>query len=60
MKVNIEEYTDDGEDQVVEVHIDRWDTWSMDSRLSLRAYFIHTYVLMLEYSAFVSDKHYTQ
>ena len=34
MKVNIEEYTDDGEDQVVEVHIDRWDTWSMDYTLA--------------------------
>ena len=34
MKVNIQEYTDDGEDQVVEVHIDRWDTWSMDYTLA--------------------------
>jgi len=34
MKVNIENYTDDGEDQVVEVQIDSWDTWSMDHTLS--------------------------
>lgn len=34
MKVNIENYTDDGEDQVVEVHIDPWDTWSMDHTLA--------------------------
>ena len=34
MKVNIEEYTDDGEDQVVEVQIDPWDTWSMDHTLA--------------------------
>ena len=34
MKVNIEKYTDDGEDQVVEVQIDPWDTWSMDHTLA--------------------------
>jgi len=34
MKVNIENYTDDGEDQVVEVQIDPWDTWSMDHTLA--------------------------
>ena len=34
MKVNIEEYTDGGEDQVVEVQIDPWDTWSMDYTLA--------------------------
>ena len=34
MKVNIEEYTDNGEDQKVEVHIDPWDTWSMDHTLA--------------------------
>lgn len=34
MKVNIQEYTDDGEDQVVEVQIDPWDTWSMDHTLA--------------------------
>ena len=34
MKVNIEEYTDDGEDQVVDVQIDPWDTWSMDHTLA--------------------------
>ena len=34
MKVNIEEYTDDGEDQKVEVQIDPWDTWSMDYTLA--------------------------
>ena len=34
MKVNIEEYTDDGVDQVVEVQIDPWDTWSMDYTLA--------------------------
>ena len=34
MKVNIENYTDNGEDQVVEVHIDKWDTWSMDYTLA--------------------------
>jgi hypothetical protein len=34
MKVNIENYTDDGEDQVVEVQIDHWDTWSMDHTLA--------------------------
>lgn len=34
MKVNIENYTDDGEDQVVEVSIDPWDTWSMDYTLA--------------------------
>ena len=34
MKVNIESYTDDGEDQVVEIHIDKWDTWSMDHTLA--------------------------
>ena len=32
MKVNIQEYTDDG--QVVEVEIDPWDTWSMDNTLA--------------------------
>ena len=34
MKVNIENYTDNGEDQVVEVQIDPWDTWSMDHTLA--------------------------
>lgn len=34
MKVNIENYTDDGEDQVVEVQIDPWDIWSMDHTLA--------------------------
>jgi len=34
MKVNIGPYTDDAE-QVVEVHIDKWDTWSMDHTLAL-------------------------
>ena len=34
MKVNIEEYTDGGEDQVVEVQIDPWDTWSIDHTLA--------------------------
>ena len=34
MKVNIKEYTDDGEDQVVEVQIDPWDTWNMDYTLA--------------------------
>tara|TARA_A200000159_G_C7251681_1_gene309048 strand:+ start:526 stop:954 length:429 start_codon:yes stop_codon:yes gene_type:complete len=34
MKVNIEDYTDNGEDQKVEVHIDPWDTWSMDHTLA--------------------------
>jgi len=34
MKVNIEDYTDDGEDQVVEVQIDPWDTWNMDHTLA--------------------------
>ena len=34
MKVNIENYTDDGEDQVVEVQIDPWDTWNMDHTLA--------------------------
>ena len=34
MKVNIAEYTDDGEDQKVEVQIDPWDTWSMDYTLA--------------------------
>ena len=34
MKVNIENYTDDGEDQKIEVHIDKWDTWSMDYTLA--------------------------
>ena len=34
MKVNIEEYTDNGEDQKVEVQIDPWDTWSMDHTLA--------------------------
>lgn len=34
MKVNIEKYTDDSEDQVVEVQIDSWDTWSMDHTLT--------------------------
>ena len=34
MKVNIEEYTDNGEDQKIEVHIDKWDTWSMDYTLA--------------------------
>ena len=33
MKVNIGPYTDDAE-QVVEVHIDKWDTWSMDHTLA--------------------------
>jgi hypothetical protein len=34
MKVNIKEYTDNGEDQKIEVHIDKWDTWSMDHTLA--------------------------
>lgn len=34
MKVNIGPYTDDGEDQKVEVQIDCWDTWSMDYTLA--------------------------
>ena len=34
MKVRIEDYTDDGEDQKVEVQIDPWDTWSMDYTLA--------------------------
>ena len=34
MKVNIENYTDDGEDQKIEVQIDPWDTWSMDHTLA--------------------------
>ena len=34
MKVNIKEYTDNGEDQRIEVHIDKWDTWSMDHTLA--------------------------
>ena len=34
MKVNIENYTDDGEDQKIEVQIDPWDTWSMDYTLA--------------------------
>jgi hypothetical protein len=34
MKVNIEEYTESDEDQVVEVQIDPWDTWSMDYTLA--------------------------
>jgi len=34
MKVNIESYTDNGKDQVVEVQIDPWDTWSMDYTLA--------------------------
>jgi hypothetical protein len=34
MKVNIEEYTDAGEEQKIEVHIDKWDTWNMDYTLA--------------------------
>ena len=34
MKVNIEPYTDDGEEQVVEVTIHDYDTWSMDHTLA--------------------------
>jgi len=34
MKVEIGEYPDDG-DQKIDVHIDKWDTWSMDYTLSL-------------------------
>ena len=34
MKVNIEKYTDNGEDQKVEIQIDPWDTWSMDHTLA--------------------------
>ena len=34
MKVNIEEYTESDGDQVVEVQIDPWDTWSMDYTLA--------------------------
>ena len=34
MKVEIGEYPNNGEDQKVEVHIDKWDTWSMDYTLS--------------------------
>jgi hypothetical protein len=33
MKVEIGEYPDEGE-QKVEVHIDKWDTWSMDYTLA--------------------------
>lgn len=35
MKVNIGEYTDCGEKQEVDVQIDEWDTWSLDSTLAL-------------------------
>ena len=34
MKVVIGDYPNNGEDQKVEVHIDKWDTWSMDYTLS--------------------------
>ena len=34
MKVEIGEYPNNGEDQKVEVHIDKWDTWNMDYTLS--------------------------
>jgi len=34
MKINIENYTNDGEDQKVEVQIDEWDTWNMDHTLA--------------------------
>ena len=33
MKVEIGEYPDNGE-QKIEVHIDKWDTWSMDHTLA--------------------------
>jgi len=35
VKVEIGPYTDDGEDQKVEVHIDNYDTWSMDHTLAV-------------------------
>ena len=34
MKVEIGNYPDAGEDQKIEVHIDKWDTWSMDHTLA--------------------------
>ena len=34
MKVNIGPYTDDDAGQVIEVHIDKYDTWSMDHTLA--------------------------
>ena len=34
MKIKIGKYTNDGEDQKIEVHIDPWDTWSMDHTLA--------------------------
>lgn len=34
MKVNIEKPLDDGSEQKIEVHIDEWDTWSMDDTLA--------------------------
>ena len=34
MKVEIGNYPDDGQDQKIEVHIDKWDTWSMDHTLA--------------------------
>ena len=34
MKVNIGAYNDNGKKRQIEVHIDNWDTWSMDHTLS--------------------------
>ena len=34
VKVEIGNYPDAGEDQKIEVHIDKWDTWSMDHTLA--------------------------
>jgi len=34
VKVEIGNYPDDGQDQKIEVHIDKWDTWSMDHTLA--------------------------
>ena len=34
MKVEIGNYPDAGENQKIEVHIDKWDTWDMDHTLA--------------------------
>ena len=34
MKVEIGNYPDAGEEQKIEVHIDKWDTWDMDHTLA--------------------------
>ena len=34
MKVEIGQYDDDGVERTISVHIDKWDTWNVDTTLA--------------------------